>query len=989
MKIKFLFLSIIISFCCFKSALPQTVVINELMSANITTIFDEDGNYSDWIEIFNASQDTLDLSGYGLSDDSTNVFKWIIPDIAILPQEYLLIFASDKNRIGDNLHSNFKLSSEGGVVVLTTKQGITVDRIHFGPLGQDVSYGRKPDGSNSWYLFQSATPGTSNLTPEFSGQTTEPLFSYNDGFYNSPISITITSIENDKIYYSLDGSDPDENSLPYSTPILIDSTKVLRARAYRTGFLSSKISTHTYFINSISSLPAISLSTDPKNLFDEDYGIYVLGRNADSTYPHAGANFWEDWERPIHVDFFETNGTKEFDFDGGVQIFGGWSRALPQKSLAIFARSKYGYNTLNYKLFGDLPYNEYKAFVLRNSANDWHLTMFRDGLMTTLMDDVDLDKQDYRPSVVFINGEYWGILNVREKVNEHFLAQHHNLNPDSLDILENHFDVIQGSNSDFVDLYLFIENSDMSINTNYDYVRTKMDVNNFIKYIVSEIYFDNQDWPAGNVKYWRNSNNGKWRWILYDTDWGFGYTGPDAYLHNTLEYATNPNASADASNAPWSTLILRKLLENESFKFDFINCFADYSNTIFDSSVVVEKINSMKSVIEPEIQRHGARWNTFDLNQWLDNVQVMRDFANQRIYYLRLYFKQKFGLSGMIKVNLSISDTSSGSINLNSINIKSTSWSGDYFLSVPINIIANPEQGFHFVRWEGSFISDEDTLSIILTDTLNLKAVFELDSVVSLPKVVINEINYNSAPTFNSEDWIELYNNDDHSINISNWKFKDSDDTHVFIIPEGTILDSSAYLVICLDTSLFKSLFPETHNYIGNTGFGLSGSGELIRLYDDQMNIVDSLTYDDSFPWPTEPDGNGSTLSLKNAKLDNSQGENWFASSDHGTPGKSNDISTSFHEEPEQIVTQFKLFQNYPNPFNPVCTINYSIKNQQFVSIKIFNSLGEELGTLVNKEQPAGFYNVEFNASNLSSGIYFYRLNAGSYHEIKKMVVLK
>jgi hypothetical protein len=529
----------------------------------------------------------------------------------------------------------------------------------------------------------------------------------------------------------------------------------------------------------------------------------------------------------------------------------------------------------------------------------------------------------------------------------------------------------------------------MSDSTNYDYINTKMEVDNFIKYFVSEIYFANQDWPAGNVKYWRNNNNGKWRWILYDTDWGFGYTGPDAYLHNTLDYATDPSATDDASNAPWSTLILRKLLENESFKIDFINCYADFSNLIFDSSVVIAKIDSIKYLIEPEIQWHGERWGTFDLNQWLNNVQVLRDFANQRNYYLRQYFLQKFGLRGLIPVNFSINDTSQGTIKLNSLKIDLHNWIGNYFLDVPIKISAQPNPGYRFVRWEGSTTSDKDTLSIVLSDTLNLKAVFEADSNISSPKIVINEINYNSSSSFDPGDWVEIYNNDNHSVDISNWIFKDSEDSHIFKIPEGTILDSSGYLVICIDTSLFKPLFPDVHNFIGNTGFGLSGSGELIRLYDDQMNIIDSLTYDDQSPWPSEADGIGPTLSLKDPELDNSQGENWFASSDHGTPGKSNDIPTFIHEESLKIATEFKLFQNYPNPFNPICVIKYSVKNQQFVTLKIFNSLGEELKTLVSEEQPSGFYNVEFNASNLSSGIYFYKLTAGSYNEIKKMVVLK
>jgi hypothetical protein len=371
----------------------------------------------------------------------------------------------------------------------------------------------------------------------------------------------------------------------------------------------------------------------------------------------------------------------------------------------------------------------------------------------------------------------------------------------------------------------------------------------------------------------------------------FNLANLNTFSHNTLQSVTDP-IGTEYPNPPWSTLLLRKLLENDSFKYDFINCFADYSNSIFDSSVVIAKIDSIKSLIESEIPRHGARWSTFNPNEWLSNVQVLRDFANQRIANMRLHFIQKFGLTGLASINLTISDTSMGSIKLNSLIINSAHWSGKYFTDVPIRVIALPRQGFRFVRWEGSFTANDDSLSLTLSGALNLNAVFETDSNFILPKVVINEINYNSAAAFNTEDWIELYNNSENPIDISGWVFKDSDNAHAFTIPQGTILDTAGYLVLCIDTSLFKPLFPQVQNFIGNVGFGLSGSGELVRLYNNRMDLIDSLVYDDAIPWPTAPDGNGPTLSLKNPNLDNSLGENWAASLGNGTPGQKNDVFT-------------------------------------------------------------------------------------------------
>ena len=201
-------------------------------------------------------------------------------------------------------------------------------------------------------------------------------------------------------------------------------------------------------------------------------------------------------------------------------------------------------------------------------------------------------------------------------------------------------------------------------------------------------------------------------------------------------------------------------------------------------------------------------------------------------------------------------------------------------------------------------------------------------------------------------------------------------------------------MVLCVDTTLFKSLFPEVQNFIGNIGFGLSGSGELVRLYDNQMAISDSLVYDDASPWPTAPDGNGPTLSLKNPDLDNSLGENWAASVGNGTPGKVNDIFTDVKDDVNSILPlEYSLGQNYPNPFNPSTSIEYSVSNRQFVSLKIYDLLGKEVKTLVKQEQPAGFYEVEFNASSASgslpSGVYLYRLIAGAFVATKKMIIIK
>lgn len=256
-------------------------------------------------------------------------------------------------------------------------------------------------------------------------------------------------------------------------------------------------------------------------------------------------------------------------------------------------------------------------------------------------------------------------------------------------------------------------------------------------------------------------------------------------------------------------------------------------------------------------------------------------------------------------------------------------------------------------------------------------------------RIVINEINFNSSDNFNPYDWVELYNPQDEPADISGWKFMDEDDSHLFEIPDNTTIDNFGYLTLCQNSALFHNLFPQVINYLGDFPFGLNGQGELIRLYNAEGILIDSLTFDDKAPWPEEPDGNGPTLALINPGLDNSLPENWRASDNYGTPGIHNDSTYGAVNSGEVNPEDFVLFQNYPNPFNPVTYIRYSLPAADNVTIEIFNILGQKIITLVNEKQDSGIHTVEFDADKFVSGIYFYRIRTDHFQETKKMVLIR
>lgn len=648
---------------------------NEFLASNVTSNVDRDfGAFSDWIELYNAGDKAIDIGCYYLTNDLKDSTKWQIPDSTFLePGGFKLFWADGKDKIPNdtiemikydfdlrsrceiilkNFHLNFRLNKNGGEIGLFNPDRKKIDVVSYKKQISDVSSGRKPDGIGTWYYFGDLTPGAINNTDETIDKTMiapQPQFSIVAGFYTRNQQLLLSSeFPTAVIRYTVDGSMPNSLSNKYISPIMLDSTKVIRARTFTKGYLPSETVTHTYFVDEKISLPVISLSINPDFLWDDQIGIYILGENGVADLKGRIANYNQNWERPTNIEFFDINKKCAFNHNVGIKVIGVLNQILPQKSIAVYARKRYGIEKINYKLFNDKNIEIFKNFILRNSGADWHYTMFRDGLMQSLLiDQMDVDYQAYRPVLVFINGNYWGIQNLREKLNEHYPETNHGADPDKIDLMETlrklHLD--EGDSKHYDKLINFIEKNDMAFHKNYDYLKTQMDVNEFINYQIAEIYFANHDWPANNSKFWRpKTKNGKWRWIIVDVEYGFGLAGK--YDFNTLDHASKSDGKK--WNKPWSTLLFRKLLQSQEFKNEFIQRFACYLNTTFHPARVIQIIDSLKTILEPEMQRHINRWHFIkyrSLEEWEYNIETMRIFARKRPVYIRQHIINHFNLS--------------------------------------------------------------------------------------------------------------------------------------------------------------------------------------------------------------------------------------------------------------------------------------------------------------------------------------------------------
>ena len=1149
----------------------QDVVINEVMSSNVQTIMDEDGETSDWIELYNPGPDPANLAGYSIIDSSTVETPWIFPEMSLAPGAHLLLFASDKDRkeppliwetvidlgeswnyavpeqelpadwnslafddsswdsgisgfgYGDNddstelnniisvfirkeftvetpadvqeillhmdyddafvayingtevaranitsdgpppfdqpadnydheaqmyqggnpdlftiseltgilttgtnvlaiqvhnhstgssdmtaipfltlgrsnsdapsgvseylntgtksLHTNFKITSDGEFVILRDPNDNLVDSVYTRHLTGDISLGRSPDGTGDWIYFDESTPGSSNSTQGYEAFAGEVTFSEEGGYFSSSIELTLSAPNpEDVIYYTTDGSSPSLSGTVYSGPIVINNTTVIRAQIINSNSLPGPIVTQTYFVNVDHDLPIISLTTHPDNLWDYNTGIYVLGPNAESQQPNYGANFWQDWEKPIHVEMYESDGELAISQDAGVKIFGGWSRAHDQKSLSIFARNSYGDDDFDYELFGADGLNEFANFVLRNSGNDWNNTMFRDAFQTSLFHE-DVDVQDYRPAVIYINGEYWGIQNIREKVNEDYLGNHYDLDPDSVIILEANANPVEGDEQGYVDLINYLNSNSLSNNANYQYVADRIDIFNYIQYLIGNIYVDNKDWPGNNIKYWKpNKPDSKWRWIAYDTDFGFDIWNEGNVSYNTLDFALNP-AGPDWPNPSWSTLLFRKLVENDGFRNKFINAFADRLNTALLPENVLSKLNQIEAEVSTEIAAHLNRWGG-DLNYYEENVDRMRDFAEQRPSNVRQHIKSRFNLSADREVTLTVNNDAYGEIRINTLTLDSYPWSGDYFQDAPIELEAIPKPGYRFLRWEGGATQTNSLIEVNLDQNMSITAVFE-ESDSELNSIVINEINYNSSDAFDTEDWVELYNNGSETINLSGWILKDDDDAHEFIFAEGTSLSSGGYLVVCRNQELFNSMMSGVSS-VGDMDFGLSSDGDCIRLYTSENVLTDEVCYLSTAPWSELPNGNGGTLALKDPNLDNSGPESWYGRANNGNPGESNTVDL------EALNVEGDLNQDlyiYPNPTSDKVSLQYMLDRSESIQIRLIDMSGKMVKDLFNGIVAEGQVNHLFNLDGIQPGLYLIRLESNSLNTALRVMV--
>lgn len=859
------------------------VVINEYSCSNLNGPTDNYGDREDWIELYNAGTSPVNLAGYYLSDKAGNPAKWQIPSGTIAAGGFMLIWASGRDTVvGTNRHTNFKLTqTKPEKIILSDPSATIIDSLTLAPTLKDNSRGRNPNGGLNWAVYTTVTAGTSNTNPQ-QEYATKPAMSLAPGFYTGTQTVTITSPDaNVTIRYTTNGSSPINSSPVYSTPITISSTTVLRAKAFSSvaGIPSSFVESNTYFINSPHTIPVFSVfgGTALMDLMNGNQGD-----------PESG------------LEYFDKTGTFKTESYGTSNKHGNDSWSYEQRGIDFVSYDQYGYNyALQEKLFNYKTRTEFQRVILKASAGDnypfetdgssyqWGggapeegACHIRDQYVHTLSQrgGLNLDERTWEPCIVYVNGEYWGVYDLREKVDDN----------DFLDYYYDQFEKYDGSSqyvqflktwggtwsefggtqaqTNWDNLRNYITSNNMAVPANFAYVDSLYNWKSLIDYFVLNSYVVTSDWLNWNTAWWRglepNGNKKKWRYVLWDLDATFGhyvnYTGVQD--QNPTADPCNPEQLGDPGGQG-HVEILNALMDNQTFYQYYVSRYIDLSNTVFQCSYMIGLLDSMVAIIQPEMQAQINKWapiaGTGSMNDWLGNVQELKDFINQRCAAMSVGMDSCYSVTGPYNLTVDVVPASSGTVTVNSITPTSYAYNGSYYGNINILLNANASTGYVFDYWEST---SGDTIN---PDTLNPAASFNIEGTdtiiahfkpsaslvdltvlvspsgsgkVDLNGTVINTYPYNNSyPSGSSFGIIAVPN---PGFSFSYWTLNNN------IILPNTSSDTAAFSLNAADTlvAYFDSV-PQVFNYL-DVQVNPPGSGNVT------LNGVTppSYPYDNTYP---------------------------------------------------------------------------------------------------------------------------------------------
>lgn len=715
MKYKYLFLLPVLFLFSMRSG--AELVINELMQSNIDCIMDDLNEYPDsWVELYNSGEETVNLSTYKLGDSKKPGKAYQLPEREVAPGDYIIIYC-DKE--GKGYHTDFRLeSSKGGNLYLFHDEEI-VDKVE--SLAKmpapNVAYGRKRDGTITWGYQLQPTPGEKNygfVSDIFLG---EPVFSTPGSVLTEPVILTLSIPEgtpgNAVIRYTTDGSEPTKKSSIYVSPIKIEESCVVKAKLFAANAISPRATTHSYiFHDRAMTIPIISISGDPSDFYSDEKGILseFIGESGNE-------NFMFDWRRPINFEYFETENKKaKLNQLCETRLKGSASRKEKIKSMVVYANKRFGTKRLDFVFFPDQKpdFTDFKSIELRNAGQDCNFTYMRDMVIQRVMGQhADLDWAASHPVVVYLNGEYHGMLNLRERSNEDNIYTNYD-GLEDVDIIENWRDLSEGSMDEFIRFRDFYKEEGHS----YDEYAEWMDIPEFANLFIMNIFFSNCDFPGANCIMWRpRKANGKWRWIAKDTDLGLGFLN-QRYNYPTFNFLYEPDnyPQFGGVNTDIYTVLFRHLCETPEFLSEFSDRFVIYMGEFLNPQTTISVIDEIDQMRAAEYPRHKEK-NVDSRYQgsYADFLGKMKQWVFDRYGYIADHMVEFYNLNPLTKLEVEFEEPFEN-LSFNKINLlNNDKWEGRYFVDKPLTITTDLDEDT-MLRCKVTVVNDNGRQTFIVED---------------------------------------------------------------------------------------------------------------------------------------------------------------------------------------------------------------------------------------------------------------------------------
>ncbi|MBQ7354363.1 MAG: lamin tail domain-containing protein [Clostridia bacterium] len=627
----------------FTVAALQKVYVNEVCSVSSdsqNSVPDED-----WIELYNNTDEAVNLAGWSLSKSVGDLRYYTFPDVTIAPHGYLVVnasgTASDKVK---SLDAGFKISHTGSTVYLVDAEGMVTDAFETGLQRAGISSGRTVEnGVLTRVFYSSPSKGKANTAEGSAPSYAQPavLESSAGVLIADRHTVTITTAERGGVIrYTLDGTKPTADSPIYEAPLELTESAVIRAIVSVNGKIDSECVSRTFLVEDEHDLNVVCLTCDPDDLFSDERGIWADGPGWTAPHPHKGANYWKNWEREVFFEYYEKDGTLGIGFSAGIKNHGQYSRVMKQKSVSINLKEVFGSGTTYYPFFGEDGVSVFDNLLLRTGGQDGVYTNIIDAYCARVVTgQMDLDLMNDHPVAVYVNGEYWGMYYIRDKINESYVYYRQGIEEDNLDMIKGNKTVQTGSFDAHNALLTYIRTHDLSVQEHFDYVASQIDIEEWTNYWIVETFFSNTD--TGNIRFYcPKDGTGKWRWILFDLDWAcFRST----YHWNMIEEFIAPSGHGNGNN--FSTTIAVGLFKNAEYKKYFIETYAKYMHTVFAPDRLLAILDDMVAEVDSEMVRHCERWSSISYAAWQRNITRLRNILLKRWEYSKGDLQETFKLS--------------------------------------------------------------------------------------------------------------------------------------------------------------------------------------------------------------------------------------------------------------------------------------------------------------------------------------------------------